>query len=142
MINAPGNASASVAIDDPQFRQNLRESDLPLPPLCAKDTRPSPLKLTLDAGTTILTENAEPDTCWQSVQWQIALPRGSALLSYRTAPQRHLPEIFAIPTLHASCSAISVGGADPKASSALILTTPLFTPRQLQKRWHTSGEAT
>ena len=56
MINAPGNASASVAIDDPQFRQNLRESDLPLPPLCAKDARPSPLKLTLDAGTTILTE--------------------------------------------------------------------------------------
>jgi hypothetical protein len=95
MINAPGNASASVAIDDPQLWQNFRETDFPLPPLWAKDARPPPLKVTLEAGTTTLTENAEPDTCWQSVQWQTAVPRGSALLSYRTAPQRHPPEIFA-----------------------------------------------
>jgi hypothetical protein len=68
MINVPDNASASVAIDDPQFRQNLRETDFPLPPLWAKDARPSPLNVTLDAGTTTLTENAEPDTCWQSAK--------------------------------------------------------------------------
>jgi hypothetical protein len=35
MIIAPGNASVSVASDDPQFWQNFRESDLPLSPLSA-----------------------------------------------------------------------------------------------------------
>ena len=81
IIRTPGNPSASVAIDDPQFRQNLRESDLPLSPLSAKDARLSPCKVTLDAGTMTLTENAEPDTFWQWVQWQIEVPIGSALLS-------------------------------------------------------------
>jgi hypothetical protein len=35
IIIAPGNASASVASDDPQFLQNFRESDFPLSPLSA-----------------------------------------------------------------------------------------------------------
>jgi hypothetical protein len=33
MINAPGNSSASVAMDDPHFGQNFRETGFPLPPL-------------------------------------------------------------------------------------------------------------
>jgi hypothetical protein len=62
IIIAPGNASASVASDDPQFRQNFRESVFPLSPLSAYDAGLCPCHFTLGVGTTIFTENAEPDT--------------------------------------------------------------------------------
>ena len=62
MIIASCRASASVARDDPQFRQNFRDSGLPLSPLSAYETKVFRRQVTLGAGTTTFTEKAEPDT--------------------------------------------------------------------------------
>jgi len=64
MIKAPGKFSDTLAMDDPQFLQNFRNSGLPRTPLSPKFARPSPFMVTLDVGTTTLTENAEPDAFW------------------------------------------------------------------------------